>query len=388
MKILFISDNRIFGFGGGSVENKKYFDALKVKSERDGDVLKILSPDNDPKWGLGIDIHKSILTDITARILGHSSFLYLIVRKHRNEILDFNPDVVVLGRSRFGFVPKLLKKYLPFCKFVTNVDNVEIDFVKDTYIHSGILSSVRQFLESHAVLHDERDSVKYSDALIYLTRRNVERIRIIYDHYEDNPTILPICVPKNSDLPNVKTKKSTFVFLGSLDYEPNIEAVQYLINEIWVPNFSLRQDVTLVIAGRNPAKSLEDEISKITNIRIVANFQHVSDFAPLGAVLLAPIFSGSGMKVKVADALSQGFLVVGSEEALVGYEEAISDDSDSGIVQAVNSSEFVEAIQNAAVMDKDEKKAIALNNVKICSNYYDYSRSRKVISSVIDTITA
>ena len=37
---------------------------------------------------------------------------------------------------------------------------------------------------------------------------------------------------------------------------------------------------------------------------------------------VAPVFSGAGMKVKVAEALSYGLTVVGSHHALVGYEES------------------------------------------------------------------
>ena len=59
MKILFISDNAILGYGGGSVENKKHYDALKKICEITGAELKVISRDTTLNDTLNVEIKKN-----------------------------------------------------------------------------------------------------------------------------------------------------------------------------------------------------------------------------------------------------------------------------------------------------------------------------------------
>ena len=69
------------------------------------------------------------------------------------------------------------------------------------------------------------------------------------------------------------------------------------------------------------------------------------DMAPYfrGASLyLAPIFSGAGMKVKVAEALSYGLQVVGTRHAFIGYNEA-----STALFEAETARDFASSIKSA-----------------------------------------
>ena len=60
--------------------------------------------------------------------------------------------------------------------------------------------------------------------------------------------------------------------------------------------------------------------------------------------MIAPIAKGAGMKVKVADTLSMGLMIAASDEALVGYEEALTLDLLNGIICANTDSEYKDAL--------------------------------------------
>ena len=130
MKILFVSDNAINGFGGGSIENRKHYDALREYCKKNGDELKVISRDGNLEESLNINIYKNKIIDILVRLKGHSTYLYN-TWKHNEKLIcsTYKPDILYLGRSRFGFIAKRVKKLLPECHVITNIDNVEMCLV-------------------------------------------------------------------------------------------------------------------------------------------------------------------------------------------------------------------------------------------------------------------
>ena len=78
MKILFVSDNAIYGRGGGCIENRKHYDALKAFCDKHTAELKVISLDKRLKERLEINIEKSRKQDVFSRMRGHSSYLYFL----------------------------------------------------------------------------------------------------------------------------------------------------------------------------------------------------------------------------------------------------------------------------------------------------------------------
>lgn len=201
MNILFISDNKILGYGGGSIENRKYYYIVKKYAEQHGDDFRIISPDNNLEDSLVVKIRKNRFTDILIRLKGHSSFLYDVWKKNYTLIKDYKPDIIVLGRSRFGFIAKDAKTSFDNCTVVTNVDNVEQDFVEFCFTEKkGIFNGLKYRLEKKCVKSDEENVIKYSDRLIFLTKRNYERYKEIYNYQADSCEVLPISLESTISL--------------------------------------------------------------------------------------------------------------------------------------------------------------------------------------------
>lgn len=57
MKMLLISDNKILGFGGGCLEEKKYYDGLKQYAKNNIE-FKVISPDEKISEKLDLNLKK------------------------------------------------------------------------------------------------------------------------------------------------------------------------------------------------------------------------------------------------------------------------------------------------------------------------------------------
>lgn len=379
MNILYITDNNIMGHGGGCLGARKYYSAIKAYAAKKNASFRVISLGQNMPEAMNVDVVKNRKLDKSARLHGHSNFMYFTWEKHKDKIMAYHADVLFLGRTRLGFIAKELKKIQPEIKIITFVDNIEYDYV-DSYfaLERGIKGKILKKIEKQVVKTDEGDAVKYSDRLIYLTHRDIKRCKELYHNTESYGYILPICLEHTRNL-TLKTSKKTVAFIGSLSYGANVSAVKMLIKQVWLPNFAKNEDFQLIIAGGNPADEIYYWTKLASNIRLVADFNEPEDFLPQNSLMVAPIPTGAGMKVKVAETLSMGLPIAGSDEALVGYEDAIGDDKLGGIRRANTAAEFTQIIREFLEMNERNLLRVAFQNKNIFNKYYTFKKAKEVI---------
>ena len=384
MKILFVSDNLIHGFGGGCIECKKHYHALKQYCAQKGHELKVISMDNDVPEKSEVKLEKNRKIDVLCRILGHSSYMYISLLKNKKILEEYNPDAVYFVRSRLGFMARFFKKHNKNCiviSFHQQEHPLKYAYFADSH---GLKGTILKLLERRAVLNDEKTTIKYTDKLIYLTKRNVRRYEELYNVKNDSADVIPICMENTVDL-TINNGKKNIVFIGSLDYAGNVAAVKSLLNDIWSKYYSDNNELNLIIAGRNPGKELVEQIKRIPNAQLISNFKAVEDIIPKYSVMLAPIEKGAGMKVKVAEALSMGLMVIGSEEALVGYEDALNE-SGVKLFQCDEINGYKEKIDEYLKMTDDELAESEKKHKDIFNKYYSYTYSVNALSNILDRV--
>ena len=112
----------------------------------------------------------------------------------------------------------------------------------------------------------------------------------------------------------------TFLFVGTLGYYPNEDAVRLLCAEI-VPR--LRKFApgrfAVHIAGTGAAKSLI-EAANVPQVRFLGEVPNLDPYYAQAHAVLAPIRAGGGTRIKVLEAFSYGRPVVATNIAMEGIE--------------------------------------------------------------------
>ena len=141
-------------------------------------------------------------------------------------------------------------------------------------------------------------------------------------------------VPNGVNLPPLdsiaqEAQVPTLSFTGTLDYRPNIEAVQYAANEIWPRIHATVPRARFIIAGRSPAPEVS-ALAGRSNIDISADVPDMVREIGQSWVSIAPMRSGVGIKNKVLEAwacarpvvlsrlATNGLIVPADHVALVG----------------------------------------------------------------------
>ena len=378
-----IADAKIFGFGGGSSGELKHFDALKYYATKHNVELRVIALDAPSEYAFPLQLKKNRLIDVCSRVCLHSTYIFLNWLKLRKEVLRYEPDILFLGRSRMGFISKDIKKHNRKIKILSFMANIEYDYVDAYFANKGKrLNGLFKALEKKCVFRDEKNAIKYSDELLYLTERDAKRSEEVYSADPKKKNILPICMENTVELDKTSNVRNV-VFIGSLGYEANIESLKWFVNNIWKPYFENKSDIKFIVGGSHPSEELKDMLKRIKNVTLYENFGKPTDIIPKGSLIVAPILAGAGMKVKVAESLSMGLPIAASEEALVGYENAISDDKLGSIVQADSVEQYVDAINKYLNMSSEEIEEIKEQNQELFRKFYSYDVSRKTIEQVI-----
>jgi sugar transferase (PEP-CTERM/EpsH1 system associated) len=125
-----------------------------------------------------------------------------------------------------------------------------------------------------------------------------------YDYYR------PTVVDETSD---------SCVFVGALDYKPNVDGIAWFCRTVWPMVRTRRPAATLSIVGRRPVATVQVLASQ-PGVRVVADVPDVRPYLWEAQVAIAPLHIARGVQNKVLEALSAGNAVIASPQAILGLD--------------------------------------------------------------------
>ena len=109
------------------------------------------------------------------------------------------------------------------------------------------------------------------------------------------------------------------LFMGTLDYYPNIDSAFFLVQQIWPKIIKEIPAAKLVIAGRNPPREVL-EFQDDASIEVIPNPQSMDEVAASTSVNVVPIRLGSGTRIKILHAMAIGLPTVSTSLGCGGID--------------------------------------------------------------------
>jgi len=389
VKLLYITFEPPSNFSGGGLVVKQSIISLAEHYEID-----YLGPEfSDEEVKLKVNTIGTLNNDSNKvkRVLnlfkGVTTGFYSSWLRERDKIEWAKYNSVFLEFSRHDFVATYVKKMGK--KLIIRLHNVEYDYFKNIKNHKKNIQSILRF---KFICRQEPECLSNADKIVCLTQKDKDRLMELYNRRLNNEKIevVPVCVKKPEGLVknNINNKEGQEVFLitGSFWYGPNSFGTIWFINNVWKKlqenNVFIKGDHKLILAGSSPNDVIKNLVSNYKNIELVDSPEDMAPYFYNANVYIAPIFSGAGMKVKVAEALSYGLPIVGTDHAFVGYE---IEHGKLGFV-ANSSKLFVRAIEEYLSKNRIEKKSMKENiTEKYFSNYsmtYSSNQLKKIVRSL------
>jgi sugar transferase (PEP-CTERM/EpsH1 system associated) len=114
-------------------------------------------------------------------------------------------------------------------------------------------------------------------------------------------------------------KNDVIVFLGRMDYYPNIDGVYRFVHDVLPLIRRRRPNVTLRIVGSNPSRRIRD-LARIPGVQVTGHVSDVRPFVEDAAVSIAPLRIARGTQNKILESMAMGVPVVASREAASGID--------------------------------------------------------------------
>lgn len=144
-----------------------------------------------------------------------------------------------------------------------------------------------------------------------------------------------------------------FFHLGSMDWQPNEEGIRWLLNSVWPRVIKKRPQARLHLAGNKMPKDLID--LDIPGVMIQGRVRDAVAYMQKRQVMLVPLFSAGGMRVKIIEGMAMGRTIISTPIGAEGINYTDGKD----VLLARTATEFVERI--LGLIDRPESvRAIGL----------------------------
>ena len=177
--------------------------------------------------------------------------------------------------------------------------------------------------------------------------------------------------------PPAPSTPAKIIFTGSMDWEPNIDAVSYFCEEIFPRVRSGFPDAIFQIVGRNPHPKVKRLASE--SVQVTGTVFSVSEYLRDATVAVVPLRIGGGTRLKIFEAMAMGKAMVSTSIGAEGLDVL----NERDIFLADTPPAFADAIllllRDQAVRRRLEEAAVRL------ARQHDWSRITQHFSDVLQT---
>ena len=223
-------------------------------------------------------------------ILETDPLFQLTEEQKRRIILDYDD---VFSESLFGFHAKHLSK---------------------------ISLTIKDSIQRYFLLNYERKCLDFG-VVLFTTQHDKEQVA--GKNNRRNAFVVPNIYPCNqikeeigSGYPNL----NTFLFIGALNYGPNVEGLKWFVETIFQPVRKCLENSRLLVVGRQPSSEVRAICDSVPQIELHPDVPDVTSYYRESGIVVVPILTAGGTRIKILEAGIAGRPVVSTPMGAYGLD--------------------------------------------------------------------
>lgn len=295
---------------------------------------------------------------------------------------EFDEKLIsILKENKFDIVQFELVYMSPYIETIRKYSKAKIILRAHNIEHliwqriaEGTKNFFKKFYINHLVntLQNYELSIldKY-DGIVPITNEDAE----FFEAHSSKP-VFPVSFGINLDNFEIfeKQEVENAVFhIGAMNWMPNDEGIKWFLKEVFPLLHQNLPDLKIYLAGREMPDWLKN--LKLENVVVVGEVPDALEFISSKSISIAPLLSGSGIRVKIIESMAMGKVVVSTS---IGAEGINYTDGEN-IMIADSPEDFCEAIK-ALFQKPEESKRIGENARKLVSEEHS---TKKIIERLV-----
>ncbi len=234
------------------------------------------------------------------------------LRQARDEALGHNPDVILIEHDWAARWTEDLPAGIPK---VSGLENLTWDYYARRAAAAEGIQRRLLAIEARRFRRFDRRTLAAFDLLLAMSEDDLRELAKV----SDRPAIVtPNGVDTDALVPSPLPDAPTVLFTGTFGYAPNAEALRWLLSEIWPRVVARRPDAELLVVGRG----VPDEIAALADdsVTLAGWVPEMQPWFDRARVVIVPMRSGGGTRLKVLDGLASGRPLVSTTMGAMGVD--------------------------------------------------------------------
>ena len=229
-----------------------------------------------------------------------------------------NYDIVIIEHSRMSYYIQNIDPQLNV-KTVLVLHNIMSVLYYRLYVHEKNLYKKLKLLLDWVPLRTwELKMARRFDKVVAMSE--VDKAMLLKQRADLDVVVVPNGVDTRLfDFFSHADRVKNLLFVGSMDYEPNAEAMVYFSQRIWPAIRRQHPDCTLTIVGNAPPASIQP-LDGRDGVVVAGYVDDLRPYYKRARVAIAPLRSGGGTRLKILEAMAFGTPVVSTRIGCEGLE--------------------------------------------------------------------
>ncbi len=296
-----------------------------------------------------------------------------IARRTVSDALEsWRPDVVVVQMVRCAWAAEAVWSRAPALPVI-------FDSIDAMGLHFERAAQAAAALRATAYRAEARRCRRREGALVHRARLTVavsERDLTALEVPAGRGRVIPVA-GRLSFRSESTPKKPVVLLSGNLGYRPTVLGAEWFAREVWP---SLKQRIPQaqwVLAGARPARAV-GRLAALPGVEVHADVADLEPYLRSARVAIAPMSSGSGVPMKVLEALAAGLPVVAHPWAA----EGLADQGGSAVAAPGDAAGWIDALERL-LTDPEAARNLGERGHELWQRVYHPDRVAEQIRQVV-----
>lgn len=351
--------------------------------------LKVKAIPDDYRQQTGIE---GVFVDTSLNVV--DAFTDLVTADNYNISRFFSPDmdirlIQLLSQEQFDVIhleSLFVTPYIPTLRRYSKAPIILRSHNLEHVIQERIAQGERNFLKkpyrkflARQLKHYESTILTEVDGVAAITAADAEEMG---RNKGSTPiTTIPFGVWPNEYEAGPPPGPPIFFHLGSMDWQPNEEGVRWLLRNVWPRVIQKHPKAKLHLAGNRMPKDMIR--AKLPGTTVVGRVPDANRYFAQRHVMLVPLFSAGGMRVKIVEGMAMGKCIISTTVGAEGIDHTPGQD----ILIADTAAAFTRQIEG--ILEEPQKaEAIGARAVELVRKRYNMADISRDLINFYQTLMA